>query len=139
MARLRDSPDDLFALCGATADSFGISEPAFVEKDFWVVELLRSVVRPLHLKPVNDIPCSATVIFKGGTSLSKAFGIIKRFSEDVDILVECSGYGATAREKRVLWPICERVASDLGLSGEQVAKWTTRPGSLAMSTSCTGN
>lgn len=41
MGLLRDSPDDLFALCGATADSMGI-DPAFVEKDFWVVELLRS-------------------------------------------------------------------------------------------------
>ncbi len=91
MTLLRDSPDDLLALCGAAADSLGIPEPAFVEKDFWVVELLRSVVRPLDLEPVNNIPCSATVRFKGGTSLSKAFGLIKRFSEDVDILVECEG------------------------------------------------
>jgi hypothetical protein len=64
MTRLRDSADDLFALCGAAAASFGIPESAFVEKDFWVVELLRSVVKPLDLEPVNDIPCSATVIFK---------------------------------------------------------------------------
>jgi hypothetical protein len=61
MTLLRDSPDDLLALCGAAADSLGIPEPAFVEKDFWVVELLRSVVRPLDLEPVNNIPCSATV------------------------------------------------------------------------------
>jgi hypothetical protein len=128
MARLRDSPDDLFALCGAAADSFGIPESAFVEKDFWVVELLRSVVRPLELEPVNDTPCSATAIFKGGTSLSKAFNLIKRFSEDVDILVECSGYGASAREKRVLWPICARVADDLGLSGEQIVKLNYKTG-----------
>jgi Nucleotidyl transferase AbiEii toxin, Type IV TA system len=100
MTLLRDSPDDLSALCGAAADWLGIPEPAFVEKDFWVVELLRSVVRPLDLEPVNNIPCSATVRFKGGTSLSKAFGLIKRFSEDVDILVQCEGYGAGARENR---------------------------------------
>lgn len=75
-----------------------------MEKDFWVVELLRSVVRPLELEPVGNVPCSAAVRFKGGTSLSKAFGLIKRFSEDVDILVECEGYGAGAREKRVLRP-----------------------------------
>jgi hypothetical protein len=67
MTLLRDSPDDLFALCGAAADSLGIPQPAFVEKDFWVIELLRSVVRPLDLEPVNNIPCSATVRFKGGT------------------------------------------------------------------------
>jgi Nucleotidyl transferase AbiEii toxin, Type IV TA system len=128
MALLRDSPDDLLALCGAAAGSLGIPEPAFVEKDFWVVELLRSVVRPLDLEPVNKIPCSATVRFKGGTSLSKAFGLIKRFSEDVDILVECEGYGAGARENRVLWPICERAGRDLGLPPEQECKLPYKTG-----------
>lgn len=128
MALLRDSPDDLLALCGAAADSLGIPEPAFVEKDFWVVELLRSVVQPLDLEPVNNVPCSAAVRFKGGTSLSKAFGLIKRFSEDVDILVECEGYGASAREKRILWPICERARRDLGLLPEQIAKLGYRTG-----------
>ena len=128
MTLLRDSPDDLFALCGAAADSLGIPEPAFVEKDFWVVELLRSVVRPLDLEPVNNIPCSATVRFKGGTSLSKAFGLIKRFSEDVDILVECEGYGAGARENRVLRPICERAGRNLGLRPEQVTMLSYKTG-----------
>jgi hypothetical protein len=121
MTLLRDSPDDLFALCGAAADSLGIPEPAFVEKDFWVVELLRSVAKPLDLEPVTNIACSAAVTFKGGTSLSKAFGLIKRFSEDVDILVECEGFGTGTREKRVLRPICERAREDLGLPSEQVA------------------
>jgi Nucleotidyl transferase AbiEii toxin, Type IV TA system len=128
MTLLRDSPDGLFALCGAAADSLGIPEPAFVEKGFWVVELLRSVVRPLELEPVNNIPCSATVRFKGGTSLSKAFGLIKRFSEDLDILIECEGYGAGAREKRVLRPICERVGRDLGPPLEEVAWLPYRTG-----------
>lgn len=120
MARLRDSPDDLLSLCGAAAASMGIPEPAFVEKDFRVVELLRSVVQPLELEPVNNLPCSAEVMFKGGTSLSKAYGLIKRFSEDVDILLACDGYGSGARERRVLRPICDRARDDLGLSGEQV-------------------
>jgi hypothetical protein len=60
-------------------------------------------------------------MFKGGTSLSKAYGLISRFSEDVDILVACEGYGAGAWEKRVLRPICERVAVDLGLSEQKVS------------------
>lgn len=128
MAKLRDSPDDLLALCGAAAGSLGIPDPAFVEKDFWVVELLRSVVKPLDLQPVGDIPSSAMVRFKGGTSLSKAFGLIKRFSEDVDILVECTGYGASARENRVLKPIYERAGRDLGLGGDQVVALGHRTG-----------
>jgi hypothetical protein len=65
MALLRDFPDDFLALCKATADGLGIPDPAFVEKDFWVVELLRSVVSRLELEPVNNTPCSASVMFKG--------------------------------------------------------------------------
>ncbi len=36
-----------------------------------------------HRAPVDD----GLLIFKGGTSLSKAYGIIERFSEDVDVLL----------------------------------------------------
>ncbi len=78
MARLRDSPDNLFALVGRTADALRL--PAeFVEKDYWITETLRSVARPME---------GAEVVFKGGTSLSKGHGLIERFSEDVDILYE---------------------------------------------------
>ena len=60
MAKLRDRPDNLFALVGATAAARGL--PAeFVEKDYWVTELLRSVAAPID---------DAFVVFKGGTSLS---------------------------------------------------------------------
>jgi hypothetical protein len=114
-ALLRDSLDDLQALCGAAAGALGIPDPAFVEKDFWVVELLRSLVHPLTLEAVAGQPASAEVLFKGGTSLSKAFGLVERFSEDVDILVVCQGLVRGAVEKRVLRPLCERARDDLGL------------------------
>ncbi len=39
--RLRDNPDDLEALVGGTAEALGISA-VYVEKDFWVTEVLRS-------------------------------------------------------------------------------------------------
>jgi predicted nucleotidyltransferase component of viral defense system len=75
--RLRQRPDDLLALTAATADALAI--PAeFVEKDFWVVELLRSLFQP------SDVSADVTIVFKGGTSLSKGFGLTQRFSEDVD-------------------------------------------------------
>ena len=48
-----------------------------VEKDFWVCWTLR------HLFSCQDLP--ASMIFKGGTSLSKVFHAIERFSEDVDL------------------------------------------------------
>jgi Nucleotidyl transferase AbiEii toxin, Type IV TA system len=132
MDRLRDSPDDLVALCGAAATSLGIPDPAFVEKDFWVVELLRSVVQPLTLEPTTGDTPSAQIIFKGGTSLSKAYDLIKRFSEDVDILALIQGYGARARDRRVLRPICDRACADLGLTSDQMImldyrEGTTRP------------
>jgi len=50
---------------------------ALVEKDYWVTEALRVIARGY----------SAGVVFKGGTSLSKAWGLIKRFSEDIDLLI----------------------------------------------------
>ena len=52
--------------------------PAWVvEKDFWVATVLRSVATELDGK----------FLFKGGTSLSMGWGIIDRFSEDLDLLV----------------------------------------------------
>lgn len=50
--------------------------PHLLEKDIWVVWSLR------HL---FDGPHAAHLVFKGGTSLSKAYGVIRRFSEDVDL------------------------------------------------------
>src|SRR3954464_8018343 len=48
-----------------------------VEKDFWVCWALK------RLFTLPDPP--AGLLFKGGTSLSKVFGVIERFSEDVDL------------------------------------------------------
>lgn len=52
--------------------------PVFVEKDYWVTYILRN----LGLSKYAD-----TVIFKGGTSLSKAYQCIDRFSEDIDLAI----------------------------------------------------
>ena len=56
--------------------------PTPVEKDFWVCYLLREL---FNLECVKD-----HLIFKGGTSLSKCYGIIERFSEDLDVKIESS-------------------------------------------------
>lgn len=51
-----------------------------VEKDFWVCWTLDALF--------NGLPSGGPrLLFKGGTSLSKAFGLISRFSEDIDITV----------------------------------------------------
>jgi predicted nucleotidyltransferase component of viral defense system len=71
------SSKDREALFNETAAKKGIS-PEIVEKDFWVCWALLQVSR------LTDLP---RLTFKGGTSLSKAFGIIKRFSEDIDLVI----------------------------------------------------
>jgi len=61
-----------------------------VEKDFWVCWTLRALF---------TLPESGRhLTFKGGTSLSKAWGLIQRFSEDIDLVVdkEVLGFGGAA-------------------------------------------
>ena len=56
-----------------------------VEKDFWVTAILQAVF---------SLPVAQHLIFKGGTSLSKAWGLISRFSEDIDLAVNPIALGA---------------------------------------------
>ncbi len=60
-----------------------------VEKDFWVCWTLDALFNGLEVG-------SPRLLFKGGTSLSKAFGLISRFSEDIDITVFRDDLGQTA-------------------------------------------
>lgn len=71
------SSADREALFTETAATKGIS-PEIAEKDFWVCWIL------LQISRLTGLP---KIIFKGGTSLSKVFGIIKRFSEDIDLVI----------------------------------------------------
>ncbi len=66
------------------ATSFGVSE-LIVEKDFWVVWLLE------HLFALSAQLGPFT--FKGGTSLSKGYGAIERFSEDIDVSISRATLG----------------------------------------------
>ncbi len=68
---------DFKALVETVADSEKINDPALVEKDYWIMHTV------FGLKQLG-----LTFELKGGTSLSKGFGIIQRFSEDIDIRIE---------------------------------------------------
>jgi hypothetical protein len=68
---------DFKALVETVADSEKINDPALVEKDYWIMHAV------FGLKQLG-----LTFELKGGTSLSKGFGIIQRFSEDIDIRIE---------------------------------------------------
>ncbi|MEI6036141.1 MAG: nucleotidyl transferase AbiEii/AbiGii toxin family protein [Verrucomicrobiae bacterium] len=78
-------------------------QPAIVEKDFWVCWMLGILFG--HTEWGNSL------VFKGGTALSKVFGIIRRFSEDIDLSVspatlgisENDLNGAGSRRQREQW------------------------------------
>jgi hypothetical protein len=69
--------NELFSIA---AERMGMGSVAVVEKDFWVCWTLK------HLFEHPDL--SKLLIFKGGTSLSKVFGLIDRFSEDIDLILD---------------------------------------------------
>lgn len=77
VARL--SNNDRSELFRNTSDKMGLNE-AIVEKDFWVCFMLDYL---FHRSPWKD-----SITFKGGTSLSKAFHLISRFSEDIDLILD---------------------------------------------------
>lgn len=58
--------------------------PQAVEKDMWVTTILQVVF---------TLPYADKLVFKGGTSLSKVFGKIQRFSEDIDLAIDRIQFG----------------------------------------------
>ncbi len=72
----------------AAAQAMRVHE-AIIEKDFWVCWTLDYLFQ--------ESPWKDTMAFKGGTSLSKVFGAIERFSEDIDLILDWQllGYSTT--------------------------------------------
>jgi hypothetical protein len=79
--------EDRAALFGETGAGRGVAD-MIIEKDFWVCWSLRR----LFGLPKGT---TATLVFKGGTSLSKAFNAIRRFSEDIDLSFDRAELGYT--------------------------------------------
>lgn len=65
-----------------------------IEKDWWVT---------IVLQMLSQSSCADYLSFKGGTSLSKAWGLIDRFSEDVDLALDHTFFGVdnTSRSQRL--------------------------------------
>lgn len=93
---------ELFA---ATAQRLGTT-PQNVEKDLWVCWTLDGLF--------NGLDAGPRLLFKGGTSLSKAFGLIERFSEDIDVTVfrDDLGHAASVEELAELSGKKRRAALD---------------------------
>ena len=72
-------PEERRQICEAVAVDLNLS-PASVEKDFWVCWTLREL---FTLPGIGE-----HLTFKGGTSLSKGWRLIQRFSEDIDVVID---------------------------------------------------
>jgi hypothetical protein len=76
--------DERYEYFVQTGQKMGLS-PRIAEKDFWVCWVLEKLFALEGIGPA--------LIFKGGTSLSKAYSLIERFSEDVDISISRESLG----------------------------------------------
>ena len=81
----RMKPGDRRDLFTEAAARRGNISAVVIEKDFWVCWTLK------HIFALGPAP--AQLIFKGGTSLSKVYGVIERFSEDIDLSLSREDFG----------------------------------------------
>lgn len=81
--------NDRNALFQNTAAKMGMTD-AIIEKDFWVCFMLDYLFHRCKWKK--------NIAFKGGTSLSKAYNLIERFSEDIDIILDWRIIGYSQNE-----------------------------------------
>jgi hypothetical protein len=75
-----------------------------IEKDYWITFVLSQLAKSAFVK---------SVVFKGGTSLSKAFRLIDRFSEDVDIAVMSQPDWTGNKIKTLIRNVEKKITSDL--------------------------
>jgi predicted nucleotidyltransferase component of viral defense system len=101
--------EDFDAVLAAAGEQLGL-RAGVVEKDYWVTQALRGMQRAF----------TDAFIFKGGTSLSKAYGLIQRFSEDIDILLRDEELSKSGREKRMK-QICEAAANEIEAGSEKLS------------------
>ena len=102
MALWREENPDVFAATIVTAAEQLHVQPLAVEKDYWVCEVLRTIAASHRDE----------IVFKGGTSLEK-LRIIKRFSEDLDLLV-LGEFPNVRTAKRAMLTMLETAASTTG-------------------------
>ena len=81
-AKLSPEEQEVYFLVAQSKSKFNLE---ILEKDFWVCWVLHRI---FNLSDLKD-----HLTFKGGTSLSKAYKVIERFSEDIDISIEKSFLG----------------------------------------------
>ncbi len=76
----------------------------FIEKDYWITLVLSRLANSKHMDKA---------VFKGGTSLSKAYNLIDRFSEDVDIAIINDNAKTGNKIKTIIRTIEKEITTDL--------------------------
>jgi nucleotidyltransferase AbiEii toxin of type IV toxin-antitoxin system len=106
---------DLFA---ETARGKGITAAA-AEKDFWICWVLLCLFEHPHLRQV--------LRFKGGTSLSKCFNLIERFSEDIDLILDWTEVTAEAPEAQRSKAQQDNLNKQLNIDAQHYIRGTILP------------
>ena len=78
------SKEDRIDILDRVSSKLNIRQREVIEKDWWVTAVLRALF---------DLPYAKHLSFKGGTSLSKCWNLIARFSEDIDIAIDREFFG----------------------------------------------
>lgn len=97
----------------ATSEYYHIA-PIYIEKDYWISKILQQLSRSCYAE---------NTVFKGGTSLSKGYGLINRFSEDVDIAV-LTGELSGNQIKTLISKVCKEMTQ--GLQEQDVPELTSK-------------
>ena len=96
----KDDKELLRDIIVTVSERTGIDE-SIVEKDYYVTMILKELVQR-----------NPNVVFKGGTSLSKAYRAIDRFSEDIDITFE--EHLGEARRKKIKYQLLQPISDYTG-------------------------
>ena len=73
---INNTLEDRLAMLQQTEETHSGVNQSAIEKDWWVTVVLKALF---------NTSCGKWLLFKGGTSLSKGWNLINRFSEDIDI------------------------------------------------------
>lgn len=106
--QLHKSLEDFRDLILLVAEDLGL-DPTIVEKDYWITHSLYHLSKSKYKE---------VVVFKGGTSLTKCYEDLHRFSEDIDIVLLTNGMSKSQVKKTI--SKIEEVMSESLLPGEFV-------------------
>ncbi len=100
--KLHKNQEEFKKLIQLASDELEIRQ-VYIEKDYWVTYVL---------KELSQSTFCEDVVFKGGTSLSKAYKIVDRFSEDIDLVLLAKEGMTGGQIKKILTDIEKNIIKD---------------------------